>query len=309
VKRVWPFHHAGLKVLAVGLAVLLWLVVSGDSIVERGLRGVPLELLQFPAGLELQTEPPSTVDVRVRGGSGALSQLSSSDIVAVLDLHAARAGQRLFHLTPEQVRVPFGVEIVQITPTTVAMVFENSASKLVPVVPAIEGNPAPGFVVGKITSEPESVEIVGPESSVKRAAAALTEPVSVAGSRSPVRNSVTVGLLDPALRLKATRSALVEVQVVPAPLERVIHNLPVHGRRASSDLTAQFTPATVDVTVRGTRESLSEIGSGEVTAYVDVSGLGVGKYSLPARAESEREIGVTHIEPPTVQVRITRDKH
>ena len=37
------------------LAVLLWMVVAGEETVERGLR-VPLELQQFPAGLELQGE-------------------------------------------------------------------------------------------------------------------------------------------------------------------------------------------------------------------------------------------------------------
>ena len=45
------------------------MVVSGEETVERGLR-VPLELQQFPAGLELQGEVPTTVDVRVRGASG-----------------------------------------------------------------------------------------------------------------------------------------------------------------------------------------------------------------------------------------------
>jgi YbbR domain-containing protein len=305
---MWGFHHLQLKVLAFGLAVLLWLVVSGDATVERGLRGVPLELQQFPAGLELQTEPPSTVDVRVRGGSGTLSRLAPADIVAVLDLHGAQAGQRLYHLTPDQVRVPFGVEIVQITPTSVAMVFERSATKQVPVVPAIEGKPAPGFVVGKMTSDPPTVEIVGPESAVKRAAAALTEPVSVAGSRDRVRGVVTVGVLDSSLRLKALRSAVVEVQILPAPLERTVQRLPVHWRHLSPNLIAQFTPVTVDVTVRGSREGLNQIGADDLRAYVDLSGLGVGEYSLPIHAESDREAGVTHIEPPMVQVRITRDK-
>ena len=90
MRRLWPFRHFGLKLLSVGLAVLLWLVVSGEETVERGLR-VPLELQQFPAGLELQGEAPSTVDVRVRGSSGTLSRVAAGDIVAVLDL---RSGAR-----------------------------------------------------------------------------------------------------------------------------------------------------------------------------------------------------------------------
>ena len=244
MKRPWPFRHIGLKLLALGLGVLLWMVVSGEATVERVLR-VPLELQQFPAGLELQTEAPSTVELRVRGGSGTLSRLSQADIVAVVDLHGARAGQRLFHVTPEQVRVPFGVEIVQITPSTVALVFEISSSKLVRVVPAYDGKPAPGFIVGKVTSVPDMVEIVGPESAVKRAAAALTEPISVAGAREAVRGTVPVGVLDSTLRLKTSRTVVVDVQILPAPLERVVRGLPVRWRTFTQP-KLQFTPVVVD---------------------------------------------------------------
>jgi YbbR domain-containing protein len=300
---LWPFRHFALKLWSVGLAVLLWMVVAGEETVERGMR-IPLELQQFPAGLELQTEAPSTVDVRVRGGSGALSRLSPVDIVAVLDLRDAQPGQRLFHVTPDQVRVPFGLEIVQITPATIALMFETSASKQVPVVPAIEGRPAPGFVVGRMSADPAMVEIVGPESSVKRAAAALTEPVSVAGARDNVRHTVTVGMLDSTLRLRTSRSAIVDVQIAPAPAERTLRNVAVHLRNLSPLLTAQSSPSTLDVGVRGTREGLVGVGGDDIDAYVDLAGLGVGQYTLTVRADTKREAGVTRIDPAVVRVRI-----
>src|SRR5712671_6105960 len=118
----WPFRHVGLKLMSVGLAVLLWMTVSGEETVERGLRA-PLELQQIPAALEIQGEAPSTVDVRVRGTSGVLSRVGAGDIIAVIDLHAVRAGNRLFALTPEQVRSPIGVDVVQVTPSTIALQF------------------------------------------------------------------------------------------------------------------------------------------------------------------------------------------
>src|SRR5688572_5954040 len=221
MRSIGFFRHVGMKLLSVALAVLLWMVIAGEETVERGLR-VPLELQQFPPGLELLGDLPTTADVRVRGASGTLSRLSPGDIVAVLDLGGARPGERLFPLTPEQVRAPFGVEVVQVTPPTVAVVFETTASRSVPIKPAIEGKPAAGFVVGKIATDPPSGEIVGPESAVRRATEALTEPVSVAGARSLVQESVTVGTLDPALRFKTLRTATVTVEIVPAPLEQTV---------------------------------------------------------------------------------------
>jgi len=70
MKPIWPFRHFGLKMWSVLLAVALWLAVTGDESVERGLR-IPLELQQFPPGLELQGDAPALVDVRVRGESSA----------------------------------------------------------------------------------------------------------------------------------------------------------------------------------------------------------------------------------------------
>ena len=143
----------------------------------------------------------------MRGSSGTLSRVATGDVVAVLDLHTVQAGRRLFPLTPDQVRVPFGVEIVQVTPSAVTIAFEQSASREVPITPAVDGRPAPGYVVGSLSAEPRVVDVIGPESAVKLATEVLTEPVSVAGARTHVKQTVILGLLDPALRLKTARSA------------------------------------------------------------------------------------------------------
>jgi YbbR domain-containing protein len=307
MKRIWPFRHVGLKVLSVALAVLLWMIVSGEETVERGLR-VPLELQQVPGGLELTGEVPATVDVRVRGASGTLSRVSTGDVVAVLDLRSARSGRRLFPLTPDQVRAPFGVEVVQVQPSAVAMAFEPSASRQVPVVPAVDGRPAPGYVVGPMTADPKEVEVIGPESAVRRVTEALTEPVSVSGARDHVRQSVILGLIDPSLRLKNARAATVTVQIVPAPLERTLRSRPVHLRNVPPNLEAQAIPSAVELTLRGSRDALARVEADDIAAYVDLAGLGPGEYSLTVHADSSPEAGVTHVEPSSVQVRISSGK-
>jgi YbbR domain-containing protein len=303
----WLFGNIWLKLLSLCLAMLLWMVVSGDETVERGLR-VPLELTQVPPGLELLGEVPATVDVRVRGASGTLSRVGTGDLVAVLDLHTAQAGRRLFPLTPDQVRVPFGVEIVQILPSAVTMAFERSASRELPIAPAVDGRPAPGFIVGPMTAEPRLVEVIGPESAVKRATEVVTEPVSIAGARMPVKQSVILGLLDPALRLKAARAATVTVQIVPAPLERTLRNEPIHLRNLGPHLQAEAVPPAVEVTLRGNRDTLGRVAADDLTAYIDLAGLGPGQYSLTVHAESSRDAGVTRVTPDSVQVRITSGK-
>ena len=308
MRAIWPFRHIRLKLVSVAIAVLLWMVIAGEETVERGLR-VPLELQQFPPGLELLGDVPTTADVRVRGVSGTLSRISPGDIVAVLDLRGARAGERLFHLTPEQVRAPFGVEVVQVTPPTVAVVFEKAASRNVPIKPATEGRPAAGYIVGKTTADPPTVEVVGPESAVRRVTDALTEPVSVAGAVRPVQETVTVGTLDPAVRVKTQRTVQVTVQIVPAPLEQTVRDRPVLLRNLAANLTATPIPFEVDVTLRGSREALARIQPDDATAYVDLTDMGAGEYTVTVHAESSRDAGVARIEPAAIAVRITSAKN
>lgn len=300
-----PLSHAGLKALSLLLALLLWLIVAGEETVERGLR-VPLELVQFPEGLELQAEAPTVVDVRVRGSSTNLSQVNPGDIVAVLDLRSARPGRRVFQMTPEQVRVPFDVQVVQVSPASVTMVFENSMTQTVPVNPSFEGTPAPGYVVGKMTVEPTTVEIIGPETAVKQTSEALTEAVSVSGAREPITETVTVGVLDPSVRLKNPRPVTVRVEVLPGPRERLLRGQPVHLRNLGQSLSAEAVPPTIDVVLRGTREGLSRVASSEVAAFVDLAGLGPGDYPLEVQVEASDAAGAARIEPSTVQVRIIR---
>lgn len=304
MKAPWPFGHFGLKVFAVAFATFLWFVVSGEEIVERGLR-IPLELQQFPADLELQGEPPSLVDVRVRGASGALSRIGSGDIVAVLDLKTAREGRRLYQMTPEQVRVPFGVQVVQVMPPTIALAFEVVASKQVPVVPALDGDPAPGYVLGSVTVDPPTVEVIGGKSAIARLTEAVTEPVSIADARASVSDAVTVGLVDTALRLKTPKLARVTVEVLPGPVERAMHERPLQLRNLGAGLEARSIPNEVEVVLRGSREDVNRVDANDVAAYVDLTGLRAGDYTLDVRVDGPPRAGVARISPATVQVKIT----
>jgi len=209
-----PFRNLGLKFLSTLVATMLWLIIAGERVVERVMRA-PVEFQNLPAGLEIVGDAPDTIDVRLRGSSGALSRMTAGDMAAVIDLVTARPGQRLFHVTPGQVNVPYGVEIVQVGPSTLTMEFELSGIRQVPVEPNVDGRPAPGYEVIKITSDPATVEVAGPESALKRLQAAITEPVSVVDQTRTVREVVNVGVPNATLRLRTPQTAVVTVTISP----------------------------------------------------------------------------------------------
>lgn len=300
-----PFRHLGLKFLSVAIAVALWFAVAGEQTVERSLR-VPLALQNQPEQLELVDAPPAQVDVRVRGASSLLSHLAPGDVVAMVDLSTARAGRRIFPVTRSHVRAPFGVDVTQVTPGTISLRFEPSLTKRVPVVPVVEGEPAPGYTVGQVTTEPPSVEVVGAESSLRHLKEATTEPVSVNKASQRVRETVNIGVSDSTIRLKTPAVATITVQVFPTPLERLLQNVPVHLRDVGRGLVAQVLPPAIAVATRGPRPLVDQLQSDSLTAYVDLAGLGPGRYNLPVRVDPPQNVEVLQTDPPSVRVRISR---
>ena len=293
-------HHIGLKFVSIALAALLWVVVSGEQTVERALR-IPLEFTNLPAQLEVVGDSPNLVDVRVRGSSGALNRIAAGELVAVLDLRSARAGRRLFHLAGPDVRTPFGVEVVQVNPSTVSMAFEPSGSKVVPVVPNVEGDPADGFVVGTVTADPSTVEVLGPVSVLARLTQAITEPVTVGGASAQMTETVNIGVTDSAARLRTPQTARVEVVIAPAPVEWSVGAIAVKARNARGQV--QFVPAQITAWVRGPREAMTSDGA-MFDATVDVEGLKPGQFHLPVSIVAPARVGVVRLEPAEVRVRI-----
>jgi YbbR domain-containing protein len=293
-------HHLGLKFVSIALAALLWVAVSGEQTVERALR-IPLEFTNLPSQLEVVGDAPAVVDVRVRGSSGALNRIAGGELVAVLDLRSARSGRRLFHLGGTDVRTPFGVDVVQVNPSTVSMAFEPSGVKIVPIVPTVEGDPADGFVVGTVTAQPSTVEVLGPVSVLARLTQAMTEPVTVTGASAPLMETVNIGIADSAARLRTPQTTRVGVVVGPAPVEWSVSAIAVKARNAHGQV--QVLPAEITAWVRGPREAMTSDGA-MFDATVDVEGLKPGQFQLRVSIVAPARVGVVRLEPAEVKVRV-----
>jgi YbbR domain-containing protein len=300
----FPFRNIGLKFLSISIATLLWLVVAGDRVVERALR-IPVEYQNLPTGLEIIGNPLQNVEVRIRGSSGTLGRLAPQETSAVIDLRSARPGRRLFHLTPSQVKVPYGVEVVQVAPATLPIEFENSAVRVVQVRPSVEGRPAVGFEVISVTSNPATVEVIGPESSLRGLDEAMTEPISVSNERRPVREVVTVGVADPTVRLRTPTTATVTVQIGPGASRRTLTDVPVTIRNADEGVRVRLLTQTVAVGLKGTETAIKSLMPDVIEVHVDAGGLAPGVHSVEVKVQAPQGLMVESIAPRTVRLRVT----
>jgi len=209
-----PFRNIGLKVLALLLGTLLWFTISGHEIERR--ISVPVSYRNVPVPLELTGDQTDRVIVHVRGDDNVVSGLTEGSLRVTVDLEGSQAGPNTVPLRTDHVVAPGRVEVLQIEPGTVTVILERAGLLSVPVKPSVEGQPAPGYVVTRVTTEPSTVTVAGPESRLTGPMNVITERVMIQGRTGRVVQEVVVGVDDPQLRVHAPRTVRVTVQIDPA---------------------------------------------------------------------------------------------
>lgn len=204
------FDNLGLKFASLGLAFALWMVVAGEQRDERTLNA-PLTLARLPKNTTLLNVPGDFVTVQLRGPKSLISGLSPNEVDVNLDLSNLKEGENLVAVKSEQVDVPRGVEVVQVSPRVVRLVLESVAERTVRVAARVEGNPAAGYYFKRASAHPDRVRLVGPRSEVNRLEKVYTSTISIEG-RSHDFGATTS--LEPVGKLiKVEGPALVQVSV------------------------------------------------------------------------------------------------
>jgi YbbR domain-containing protein len=187
------FQDLRYKLLALGIALLLWVVASGTSSVERGF-DVPIAFAGVPGDLVIIDRSTSEVNLRVSGSRAALRGVSPGAMEYRLDVSGAKQGMADYEVDVSQFDLPRGAKIVSRSPSSVVVKFERRGEKVVRVRPDLEGEPDPGFQVAGVTVQPERVRITGARSEVMRLNEVITEPINLAGVKQTVERDVRLPL-------------------------------------------------------------------------------------------------------------------
>lgn len=206
-----------LKLIALICSVLLWLAVSREPVVETAY-SVPIELHHVPPNLEITTSGIPLAQVRLRGPERRIRQLTPADVHPVVNLSGTTTGEHTYDLTSSQVRVPYDIEVVQVTPTQVRIGFDRSLVRQIEIHPRITGKFAPGFGVIRVSAKPATITVIGPQSHVEAVSAAVTDPIDATGVRGTATFSINAFVPDPLVR--EIRPEEIHVTVVTGMLSR-----------------------------------------------------------------------------------------
>ena len=121
-------QNFSIKLISLLLAIGLWYTVARSPVAEV-VMNVPIVFHRVPEKLEIQSTSSTEAQIRVRGPERVISRLRSADVSTHLDLAGVGAGSHTFDLAPANVRVPQGLEVVQVEPPRVTVIMVRSGER------------------------------------------------------------------------------------------------------------------------------------------------------------------------------------
>lgn len=209
----------GLRALAVAGALTVWFFSSVEKRERISEKVVDASVTyNLPRGTIL-LDPIQSVKVRLRGPDRQLRTLSPWAVDVVVDVsESSGGGINVVHLTAADVQRPDPIDAVSIEPNSIPVRLDVEATRSLPVVPRIVGEPAGGSVPGDVATLPDSALVRGPQSLLVSLDSLTTSPVSLDGHAFSFDQTVSVIPPDPLIRVLQPTTVLVRVpMVVPDP--------------------------------------------------------------------------------------------
>ena len=166
------FSNIGLKLLAVLLGFLVWLLVLNidDSAVTKTISNVPINLVNTDAITNrnqlFTITSGDTVDVVVKGRKSIISDLDASDFKAVADMSKISITNAV-PITVEAVNNSIGKKVnITVVDNVMSVELENEKTVSIPVTVVTTGEVAKGYTVGNSVAAPNLITIKGAASVV-----------------------------------------------------------------------------------------------------------------------------------------------
>ncbi|UVI29770.1 CdaR family protein [Paenibacillus spongiae] len=311
----WLSHPTALKIISVAMGILLWAVVHFDS--ERSPNTVAslTETRIFDTvkievtGLDerntsLRSMEPSSVMLKVRGSRSDLLSATPDDYRVVVDVTGIEEGRHELPVTVS--RLPTDVELVSVTPRTVAVDLETMLTNEFEADIKIEGTPANGYKIGTPIVKPNNrVHVTLPKDKMDEVGY-VGAVISVQDEEKTVTaKKVKVVVLDKTgdeMPEASVNPSVVEVEVpITMPFKKVPLQIGFTGRLPDGLAVASFKPSVENVTIYGPQDVLNK--------YDFYDGINVDLSKVKQSGTMELNIdmigGIETVDPPKVSVSLS----
>ena len=281
LQKYLNWQSLGMRLGAVGLAILLWVFVVSDNEYSMVI-DMPIEARNLSAQKAHKKEVPEYAQVRLKGPGRALFKtlllknfISNFKLVIDLDRISEEYDFYLneyYEHYPQKVVIPpsYELEYIEVVyPDSIHISLDEYMVKKLTVKAPLKINPAPGYtLVGNINIYPASIEVAGPR-----------EVIQEMKYVSTIKDTFLLQDFDINVNLKVdnqTRS-LVEYsqttisihQDIQSVSERIISEIPVKVINVLPNLRLFVNPTTVALTVIGGVDRIAAVNPKDILVTIN----------------------------------------
>jgi YbbR domain-containing protein len=200
-----------LKLASILVASAVWIAVA---VTDQSQVAVPAAVTYVGLGPDAMLVGPhrDRVEVEVQATRGAAPRLGAHAVRVRVDLAGMPPGETDVPLALDQVEAPRGVHATRITPARLRVTVARALTVPVRVKARVDGQPAPGYRVGRVTVDPETVLVRRPQSTIEARLDIVTEPIDVSGRQSDMTTDIGLVLSD-SMALVKDRTVRVTLEI------------------------------------------------------------------------------------------------
>jgi YbbR domain-containing protein len=198
----WLLNNIGLLVLAIFLALIIWITAqyTNDPNEERTTRPLKLEKTGLAPGYIITNDYSQDARITLRAPSSIWEQIENDPklLQPFIDLSTAKEGINKnikVDLTIDE-DIESVIKVVKIDPENVEIVLDESIKEQFPIEAIVSGELPLGYEKGELTLEPEVVTISGPKSALNQIDRVQVN-LDISGRTENINSSLPLNVLNP----------------------------------------------------------------------------------------------------------------
>jgi len=262
-------NNIGKKILAILIAISLWLVANLQHDVEKNVV-IDINYANLPPGLVVVNNPPEKLNLRVRGPRSQLSSINSQNMLFTVDLSNADTGMSMFEITTDQIMPPRDVQVTGISPAEIKIEADTLVEKTVLVEPSI-GPPEEGYeIVGTPEVTPSNARIEGPKNLLSKIKSITTDPVSMKGEKSKFTIEVPLRLPYSTVNILSDNTVKVTIDIKEKTLQKEFNDLNISYINFDNfDFETSGATTATELAFEGPFSIINNLSSNDIELYVD----------------------------------------
>lgn len=298
LKKNHEYSRHLLKFVSVLFAVFIWFYVL-NSEPQEVTHHMNLHLVS-PTGLSVSNLTPEKLNVKIKGSRAFIRTMVEREENVFLKLkdypYKKKGGFNIF-LSPEDIPVPFGVQVIDVKPDKFKVELQKEIRKNVPVKLNFVGSIPSDLKLMETKVSPSEVLISGPIEVMRKISKVQSAPIDISTLQGSGEMKVALADIDPRVESKRVTPLDFSYVVKPRKANLTLKKIKIRFLSSSSRVKSKTRYVSLDVLApEGVRLTASSV---QVIADVPDS---KGVHRVKLRAKLPEGIHLLQINPQSINV-------